>query len=50
MSITAVINLFKRPYVLLEQLEAIQNQSIPPENIIIWKNYAEGVNIPDIQK
>jgi hypothetical protein len=48
MSITAVINLFKRPYTLIEQLEAIQNQSVPPENVIIWKNYAEGVNIPDI--
>ena len=48
MSITAIINLFKRPHVLLEQLNAIQNQSIPPETIIIWKNFAEGIIIPDI--
>lgn len=48
MSITAIINLFKRPHTLIEQLTAIQNQSIPPENVIIWKNYAPGVNIPNI--
>ena len=48
MSITAIINLFKRPHTLIEQLSAIQSQSIPPENVIIWKNYAEGVTIPDI--
>jgi len=48
MSITAVLNLYKRPYTLIQQLEAVQNQSIPPENIIIWNNYTEGVTIPDI--
>jgi len=48
MSITAVLNLFKRPHTLVLQLEAIQNQSIPPENIIIWKNDAEGVILPEI--
>jgi hypothetical protein len=48
MTITAVLNLFKRPHTLLEQLTAIQNQSIPPENIIIWKNYVEGIIMPDI--
>lgn len=48
MSITAVLNLFRRPYTLIQQLEAIQNQSIPPENIIIWKNYYEGIELPEI--
>ena len=48
MSITAILNVFKRPHTLIEQLEAIQNQTIPPDNIIIWKNNAEGVIIPEI--
>ena len=45
---TAVLNVYKRPQTLVKQLYAIQNQSIPPENIIIWKNYAEGITIPEI--
>jgi hypothetical protein len=48
MTITAVLNLYKRPHTLIEQLTAVQNQSVPPENIIIWKNYAEGVVTPEI--
>jgi hypothetical protein len=48
MSITAILNVYKRPHTLINQLYAVQNQSIPPENIIIWKNYAEGVVIPEI--
>jgi hypothetical protein len=48
MSITVVLNLFKRPHTLIEQLEAVQNQSIIPENVIIWKNYAEGISLPEI--
>jgi hypothetical protein len=48
MSITAVLNLFKRPHTLIQQLEAVQNQSIPPENIIIWKNYVDGIVMPSI--
>jgi len=47
-SITAILNIFKRPHTLLEQLTALQNQSVQPENIIIWKNYAEEVLIPEI--
>jgi len=48
MSITAVLTLYKRPHTLIEQLYAVQNQSVPPENVIIWKNYAEGVVMPEI--
>jgi hypothetical protein len=48
MSITAILTLYKRPYTLIEQLTAVQQQSIPPENIIIWKNYADGVVMPEI--
>ena len=48
MSITAVINLYKRPYTLIQQLSAIKNQSVKPENIIIWKNTVEGIELPKI--
>lgn len=48
MSITAVLNLYRRPHTLIQQLSAVQNQSFPPEKIIIWKNYAEGVVVPEI--
>ena len=48
MSITAVLNLYKRPYVLIDQLRAVQSQSIPPENVIIWKNSVEGIEMPEI--
>lgn len=48
MSITVVLNLYKRPYTLIEQLRAVQEQTIQPENIIIWKNAAEGIEIPEI--
>lgn len=48
MSVTAVLNLFKRPHTLVQQLTAIQNQSVPPENIIIWKNFAENITLPEI--
>ena len=48
MSVTAILNLYKRPHTLIQQLSAVQNQSIPPEKIIIWKNHAEGIAVPDI--
>lgn len=48
MSITAILTVYKRPYCLIEQIEALQSQSIPPEKIIIWKNAAEGVELPVI--
>lgn len=48
MSITAILNVYKRPYTLIEQLSAVQNQSVPPTKIIIWKNFAEGVELPPI--
>jgi GT2 family glycosyltransferase len=48
MSITAILTLYKRPYSLIEQLEAVQNQSVPPESIIIWRNSVEGFELPKI--
>ena len=48
MSITAILTLFKRPETLIEQLTSIQNQSITPEQIIIWQNCVEGIKMPEI--
>jgi hypothetical protein len=45
--ITAVLNLYKRPHVLRQQIDSLRNQTVPPKEIIIWKNYAEGYNIPE---
>lgn len=39
--ITVILNCYKRPQYLQEQIEAIQNQSIPPEDIWIWYNKPE---------
>lgn len=41
--ITCILNVYKRPHCLKEQLEAVLNQTLPPKKIIIYKNYAEGV-------
>jgi len=38
MSITAIINIFRRGHVLDEQINAITQQSVPPKSIIIWNN------------
>ena len=48
MSITAILTLYKRPYTLLEQLQAVQEQSVPPKKVIIWKNNADGIELPII--
>lgn len=45
--ITAVLNVFKRPHVIEEQILALRNQTIPPKQIIIWQNSVEGYNIPE---
>lgn len=45
--ITVVLTLYKRPHVLLQQLNSIRQQSIRPKQIIIWKNYVnDDINIP----
>lgn len=38
MNITAILNGYKRPFFLPEQLSAINNQSIKPKEIMMWKN------------
>ena len=46
--ITAILTVYRRPHTLIEQLETVQNQSIPPSKIIIWKNHYDGIDLPII--
>lgn len=45
--ITVILNLYKRPHVLLEQINAIQQQTVQPKQIIIWRNHVDGIEIPE---
>ena len=47
MSITAVLNFYKRPHVIHEQIKAIREQTVSPNQIIIWRNFAEGYDFPE---
>lgn len=44
-SVTAIVNIYKRPHVLDEQITAIKSQSIPPEKIFIWNNGNKAVDL-----
>ena len=48
MSITVILTVYKRPHVLIEQINAIMAQTIKPEKILILKNFVEGVELPVI--
>ena len=47
-SITAILTVYRRPHTLVQQLAAIQNQSVPPSQIFIWKNQYDGIELPEI--
>ena len=38
MSITVILNGYKRPHVLQKQLESIKNQSVQTDSIVFWQN------------
>jgi len=40
--ITVILNCYKRPQYLKEQITAIQSQTIKPDEIIVWYNKPEG--------
>lgn len=40
MKISALLNLYKRPHSLREQYDSLMNQSIPPDEVLIWHNAA----------
>ena len=45
--ITVILNTYKRPHALKEQIDSIKNQTIKPETIMIWMNNG-GVEYPTI--
>jgi len=47
--ITAILNGYKRPQFLEEQINAINNQTIKPSEIMLWQNNSDGFSI-DITK
>lgn len=50
--ITVILNCYKRPHLLEEQIKAIQNQSIKPKEIWVWLNQpedAEHSNLEDTE-
>jgi hypothetical protein len=40
--ITVILNGYKRPQFLKEQVDAIKNQTIPAKEIMLWQNHTEG--------
>jgi hypothetical protein len=44
-SITAIVNIYKRPHILDEQIAAIKCQTIPPQQIFIWNNGNKEVDL-----
>lgn len=46
--ITVILTVYRRPHTLIQQLQAIQNQTIKPKEIFIWKNSYPGIELPDI--
>lgn len=45
--ITVILNGFKRPEYLREQVDAIRNQSVKPKEIWLWVNKDSTTNFPD---
>lgn len=46
--IGVVLNAFKRPALMPRQLDAVRNQTIPPHEIVIWHNKADGYDLPPL--
>ena len=47
--ITVVLNFYRRPHTIIEQLKAVRNQTRKPKQIIIWKNSSE-FDLPEAVK
>jgi hypothetical protein len=46
-SITAILNCYRRPQNLQPQVESLLKQTVPPEEIWIWKNYHDDIGLFD---
>ena len=40
-SITAILNCYRRPQNLIPQIQGLLNQTVPPDEIWVWRNYHE---------
>ena len=49
-NITVILNCYKRPEYLKEQIEAIENQTIKPKEIWIWYNAPENSKQIDLNE
>lgn len=47
-SYTAILNLFKRPEYLIEQINSIKNQTCKPSEIILWNNSGSSLDELDV--
>jgi hypothetical protein len=41
MSVTVILNGYKRPHVLSKQIESIKNQTLKPKEILFWQNFGD---------
>ena len=48
--ITAIINVFRRPHILKEQIQSIMEQTVKPKEIFIWNNGNKEVNLEEYKK
>lgn len=48
--ITAIINVFRRPHILKEQIQSIMDQTVKPKEIFIWNNGNKEVNLEEYKK
>jgi hypothetical protein len=46
--ITVILNVYKRPHTLKQQLEAVKSQTLSPEKIIIYQNRADNSSVYEI--
>ena len=45
MSITAILNAYRRPHTIETQIESLKRQTVKPDEIWIWRNYHPDFNI-----
>lgn len=48
--ITAIINIYKRPHTVKDQIDAILNQTIKPKNIYIWNNGNQSIDLSEYKQ
>jgi GT2 family glycosyltransferase len=46
--LTVILNIYKRPNLISKQLDALKNQSIKPNAVLIWKNHAIEKSVNDL--